>query len=113
MINNRFKSGKFQGKTYLEVWKTDKSYLYWMAGNFSGDYWSNIVRILEERDKQLSTKPKVKDYPTTETVRKIFQSNSILGFDLSDYICDLYESTPNHLKSEYFLSLLERNKINV
>lgn len=95
MIHNRFKSGKHQGKTYLEIWQTDRTYLYWMASNFTGNYWSDIVRIFEERDKQMAPKPIKQKFPSVEEVRQIFKLNPICGFDMSDYICDLYQSLPD------------------
>lgn len=111
--NYRFKSGKYANKTYFEVWDKDPDYFYWMAGQF-GAFWESIVKELEQRDKQRTNqKPKSFNFPTLEKVKQIFISNPICGFDMSDYICKLYESCPDSQKNEYFQSLLYRNKINL
>lgn len=112
MINNKFKSGKYTGKSYLDVWNTDKSYLYWLSENMSSDFWKKIVREFEHRDKQLQmpVKKKYTNFPSIEKVREYFKDNPILGFDMSDYIASLYKDTPDGLKQSYFESLLERNK---
>ena len=42
-----------------------------------------------------------------------FTLNSILGFDLSEYICELYQLTPDSKKRDYFKSLIQRNEIRI
>lgn len=112
LIKKHFNTGKYKGSSYLDVWTKDKNYLYWMAGQFPG-YWENIVRVLEERDKQINqSKPKPKvQFPSVDKVKEIFTQNPILGFDMSDYICELYQLVPDGLKYEYYQSLLIRNNI--
>lgn len=111
MINKQFNSGKHKGKTYLQVWNTDRSYFYWMAENI-GDYWKEVVRVFEQRDVQIQkSKISNKPFPSVEEVRKVFKSNLILGFDMSDFICEIYSMTPDSEKHEYYQSLLIRNEI--
>lgn len=111
--NYRFKSGKYANKTYFEVWDKDPDYFYWMAGQF-GTFWSDIVKQLEQRDEQrLNKTPKSFKFPSVEKVKQIFISNPIFGFDMSDYICEIYESCDDSQKNEYFQSLLHRNKIQL
>lgn len=52
LYHHRFKSGKYQNKTYLEVWNQNPDYLYWMAENFKGGFWKEVVHQLEEKDKK-------------------------------------------------------------
>jgi len=111
--NSRFKSGKYANKTYFEVWDKDSDYFYWMVGQF-GTFWENIVKQLEQRDKQkASQNPKSFNFPSIEKVKQIFKSNPICKFDMSDYICDLYKSCPDDKKNNYFQSLLLRNNIQL
>lgn len=113
LLNKTFKSGKYANRTYLDVWNQDRNYLYWMADNI-GDYWKNIVEYLEHRDTQLQQNQKKKEhFPTVDRVREIFTLNPILGFDLSEYICELYQLTPDSKKRDYFKSLIERNEIRI
>lgn len=112
-MNGQFNSGKYAGRSYYEIWKQDRSYLYWMAGKF-GDYWQQVVDALEYRDTQLQqNKPKELSFPTVDRIREIFTLNPILGFDLSEYICELYQLTPDSKKRDYFKSLIERNGIKI
>ena len=110
MLSNRFKSGKYIGRTYLDVWKENPSYMYWMQENF--EYFRKVVKALEERDRQIAAnKPRVKHkFPSVEEVREFLKKNPILGFDMSDYIVSLYEDTPDGLKKSYYESLIERNR---
>lgn len=111
MLNKQFNSGKHKGKTYLQVWNTDRSYFYWMAENI-GDYWKEVVRVFEQREVQIKTHEiSTKVFPSVEKVRETFKLNPILGFDMSEYICEIYNMTPDSEKYEYYQSLLIRNNI--
>lgn len=112
LYHHRFKSGKYQNATYLEVWNKNPDYLYWMAENFKGGFWKTVVEQLEQKDKK-EQKHKNLKFPSTDQVKQIFSSSPICGFDMSDYICNLYESCPDIYKEVYFQSLLQRNKINL
>lgn len=111
MLSNRFKSGKYIGRTYLDVWKENPSYMYWMQENF--EYFRKVVKALEERDRQIAAnKPRVKHkFPSVEEVREFLKKNPILGFDLTDHVTSIYESCPDSEKFEYWRSLKERNKL--
>ena len=107
-INNRFKSGKYKGLSYIEVWKKDSSYLYWMADNFP--FFDPIVKSLENRDL-LKKQFQKKNHPSLETVKEFFKQHPICGFDMSEYIGQIYENCPNHEKLDYFNSLKQRNNL--
>lgn len=109
-----FKSGKYENHTYNQVWEKDKSYFYFLATK--GDYWNEVVRELEIRDKVYSnaySKTKTIVPPTVEKIKEIFQSNPILGFDMSDFIVSVYSQLNNMEKQKYYESLLQRNNIKV
>ena len=108
---HRFKNGKYANQSYFQVWEKDPNYFHWMESQF-GAYWSDIVKQLEKRDSLRNTTVQVK-FPSTEYVRQVFLLNPICGFDMSDYICELYESCPDNKKENYFQSLLLRNKIHL
>lgn len=113
-LNKTFKSGKYARRTYIEIWKKDPSYFYWLSANLEGDYWYQVVRELEERDRQLELQRRLhsnRNYPTIEVFKQFFQKNLILGFELSDYLTEVYRLVPDNQKAEYFQSLLERNKL--
>jgi len=113
MENKRFGSGKYQSCTYLEVWEKNPDYLYWMAENYP-DYWKKVLNYFELKDLKLSIqKKKFKKYPPTSLVREIFKLNPVCGFDMSDYICEIYELTPAIDKRDYFDSLCKRNNLIV
>lgn len=112
LYHHRFKTGKYQNKTYLEIWNQNPDYLYWMADNFKGGFWKQVVEQLEAKDKK-EEKHKNLKFPSIDQVKQIFLSNPICGFDMSDYICDLYKSCPDDKKNNYFQSLLLRNNIHL
>lgn len=113
----KFKNGKYTNQSYLQVWDKDPDYFYWMESQF-GSYWTDIVRQLEKRDNEKEKQKTVQvqiqvKFPSVDQVKQIFLSNPICGFDMSDYICDLYESYPDDKKNNYFQSLLLRNNIHL
>lgn len=105
-----FQSGKYDGETYTDVWKKDKGYFHFLAQK--GDYWVEIVEELERRDR-IFGKPKINKNapPSTQTIKEIFTKHLICGFDMSDYICAIYEPLNEVEKHLYFNSLKIRNNI--
>lgn len=117
ITKRRFKSGKYSGKLYIDVWQTNPDYFYWLAENVKG-FWPDVVKQFEQRDNQINSNQsnqsnKHNKFPSIDQVRKIFKSNPICGFDLSDHICEIYEFCPDYQKLNYFNSLLKRNNIKL
>lgn len=109
-----FQSGKYENRTYNDIWANDKSYFYFLASKY--DYWAEVVRELEQRDKvynNLFSKTKKINPPSNERIKEIFQQNPILGFDMSDFIHSVYIKLNDSEKQNYFDSLIARNKIKL
>ena len=106
-----FKSGKYENHTYNSVWESDKNYFYYLADK--SEYWNDIVKEFEKRDKILSNvkKPTTINPPSTQKIKEIFQDNPILGFDMSDFIVSVYSGLNDFEKQKYYDSLLQRNNI--
>lgn len=114
-LYKKFKSGKYAGKTYEQVWKSDPSYLHWMADNV-GSYWVEIVKCFEKQEvkkkkEDIKNTNKMFSHFTREDIKKFFQENLILGFNMSDFIVDNMVSLTEHQRSEYLKSLLFRNNL--
>lgn len=107
-LKNVFKSGKYTGLTYIEVWEKDPSYMNWMADTYP--YFKPILSSLEDRTKTLAKIADAKlEVPTVDAVRAYFKNRSICGFDVSDYVAELYERCPINQRGQYFKSLKQRN----
>lgn len=113
-----FKSGKYQGKSYIDIWNTNPDYFYWLAKNMNGDFWSKVVRELELRDKNIANSQQQKDTirhsklaPSEEEIKNFFMENPICGFDMSDFIISIYKGLNNIQRNLYLESLLQRNNL--
>lgn len=121
MINvytQRFRSGKYEGKTYFAVWNKDKSYFHYLAENV-GPYWLQVLTTLENISKRKAInhgtdEDKIEriSVPTPADLKAFFLRYGIKGFDMSDFIVSTYNliRTPEE-KHFYVRSLLERNEI--
>lgn len=115
MIYKVFKSGKYAGQTYLEVWQQNPGYFVYLADNY-GKYWKQACSALENYDKQVAADKPVEDdigddeAPPIELVREYYKTVPICGFDMSDHIASIYADIPtNRERMEYLRSLEHRN----
>lgn len=107
-LSNKFKSGKYVGQSYIEVWSKDLNYMYWMASTFP--FFEEVVKNLEKRDKSIGKQNKIDEQTySVEYVRDFFKERPICGFDMSEHISGIYERCPKHERTNYFNSLLKRN----
>lgn len=108
-----FQSGKHYNKTYWWVWLNDRSYLYFLAGQYQ--YWHDVVEMLEHRDRFISggmeRRRPSKSIMSTEEFRAFFKQHPILGFDMSDHLASIYDGLNELEKEEYFQSLKQKNNI--
>lgn len=111
--NKQFKSGKYAGLTYLEVWNLNPGFIEFLADKYG--YWKGVLDGLVGLDE--IARENVEDEapeliaPGTEEVRAFFRERWIEGFDMSDYIAELYDPLNEADRVEYLRSLLYRNKL--
>ena len=119
IINKVFQSGKYTGKTYLEVWEANAGYLHFLAGKYG--YWHDVVAALESYDKFRMKSPepvesgedddRILGAPSTAYIRLYFREHLIDGFDMSDHIASVYDPLNDNDRVAYFRSLKRRNNL--
>ena len=114
MTDRVFKTGKYAGQTYGDVWKTNPGFFEFMAT--VGGYWQKVLSELSAGgDDLMECEEEVtevaEDSPPVELVRAYYKTVPISGFDMSDHIASIYEGIEtNSERMAYLRSLETRNK---
>jgi len=113
MVYKVFKSGKYAGQTYLDVWQENPGYFIYLAEQY-GNYWKQVCSALENHDAQVAANKPVEadleDAPPVELVLEYYKTVPICGFDMSEHIASIYADIPtNRERMEYLRSLEHRN----
>lgn len=104
-----FKSGKFAGQTYGDVWKVNPGFFRFMAEK--SDYWDEILNELSGVSESISDEDE--GAPPVELVRKYYKTVPIHGFDMSDHIVSIYEKIRTDRHRMEYLRSVERRRISV